>query len=62
MKKHTSLDSIVYDRTKAGYTVVDFAALNGHLPVVKLFIVDLHFDPNTPGFVGRPPLHAAAYA
>ena len=55
MKKHTSLDSIVYDRTKARYTAVDYAALNGHLPIIKLFITDLKFDPNTPGAMGMPP-------
>jgi ankyrin len=60
MKKHTSLDSIVYDKTKAGDTAVHHAALKGHLPVVKLFITDLKFDPNTLGQLGWPPLiHAA---
>ena len=38
----------------------DSSWFNGHLPVVKFFITELNFDPNTPGFKGRPALHDAA--
>ena len=61
MKKHTSLDSVIYDRTKAGNTAVHIAALSGHLPVIKLFISKWNFNLNIPGQDGASPLHSAAY-
>ena len=54
------LKDVIYDRTKNGNTPAHLAALYGHLQVVKLFISEFNFDPNTPGPLGRPLLHAAA--
>ena len=56
----TVIDQVIDDRTKDGDTAVHHAARNGQLPVVKHFISELNFDPNTQGGLGRPPLVDAA--
>ena len=46
--------------TKEKNTPLHFAALNGHIDIVRFFITDLKCCPNIPGFCGRHPLHDAA--
>ena len=59
-QKYMSLEDVINERAKNGNTPFHIAAFYGHLPVIKFFITELNFDPNTPGFMGRPALHTAA--
>ena len=49
-------------KDKKGHIPLHYAALNGHLEVVKYFIVELHCDPmDKNNSYGRTPLHFACY-
>ena len=53
VKRYNSIEEVMYQMTEDGNTVVNSAALSGHLHIVKLFISEYNFDPNTPsGMVG----------
>ena len=48
-------------KDKKGHIPLQYAARNGHLEVVKYFIVELHCDPMDKNEYGRTPLHNACY-
>ena len=60
MDNYIPLEDVVCDRTEDGSTPIHYAALHGHLQVVKLFISELNCNTNTPGSHGRIPLHYTA--
>ena len=48
-------------KDEKGHIPLHYAARNGHLEVVKYFIVELHCDPMDKNCIGRTPLHYACY-
>ena len=60
MKEYIFLHDVVYGTTTNKMSPILLAAHHGHLQVVKFFVSELNCDPNTPGWEGRTPLHAAA--
>ena len=60
LTKYSPLHDVVNERVKAGNAPIHFAALCGHLNVVKLFITEFKCDPSILGWWDRTPLHASA--
>ena len=60
LTKYSPLHDVVNDRVKVGNAPIHFAALYGHLNLVKLFIAEFKCDPNILGWWDRTPLHASA--
>ena len=54
IKKFSSLEDVIYDKTKDGKAPIHFAALYGHLEVVQLFINELkwHYATQIPQVSG----------
>lgn len=60
LTKYSPLHAVINERVKAGNAPIHFAALYGHLNVIKLFIAEFKCDPYILGWWDRTPLHASA--
>ena len=60
LTKYSPLHDVMNERVEAGNAPIHFAALYGHLNVVRLFITKFKCDPSILGWWDRTPLHASA--